>query len=259
MNSAAANMADRKGIQKYYPGDFDPSLLTRSKNHKTSHQIQVINFVCPFRSMRCLSCGAYTTKGKKFYNSPKHISPDTYLGVKIVRLHCKCPSCAAEIIIETDPKNMDYRIVSGAKRGYEVWCDNERVNDTEEQRLERLERETQEADPEEAKTTLEDLEHKYDVARKEMAVADALDEIQAANARREDGKGKWSLGTVASSSISDEAEDAELARAAFKGKKRCSPDVEADEDLGVDFSVVRPAKRKKDFGKALGIKRKLVV
>jgi hypothetical protein len=247
-------MADRKGIQKYYPGDFDPSLLARSKNHKTSRQVQVVNFVCPFRSIRCLTCDAYTTKGKKFYNSPKHISSDTYLGVKIVRLYCKCPHCAAEIIIETDPKNMDYRIVSGAKRGYEVWCDKERVNDTQEQRLEHLERER---DSEEEKTTMEDLERKHDVATKEMTAADGLDEIQHANARRGVVEGKLSLGAVASSSLSDEVEDAELARAAFR-KRRC-PDGEA-EDLNMDFSMVRPAKRpKKDFGKTLGIKKKLAV
>jgi hypothetical protein len=43
--------------------------------------------------------------------------PETYLSIKIIRLHCKCPGCAAGIIIETDPKNIDYRIVNGAKRG----------------------------------------------------------------------------------------------------------------------------------------------
>ena len=133
-------MAERKTIEKYYPADFDPAKLVRSKKYPTSTRT-VVNFACPFRSMRCLSCGHYTTKGKVFRNSPKHISPETYLGVKIVTLHCKCPGCAAQIIIETDPKNMDYRIVKGAVRGFEAWRDNERAKDTEEQRLDRLEAE----------------------------------------------------------------------------------------------------------------------
>lgn len=130
-------MGDRKNIQKCYPADFDPSLAPHTRS---TPRATVVNFVCPFRSMRCLSCGAYTTKGKKFYNAPKHISPDTYLGVKIITLHCKCPTCSAKIIIETDPKNMDYRIVSGAKRGFEAWRDEERARDTKEQRLDRFER-----------------------------------------------------------------------------------------------------------------------
>ena len=40
---------------------------------------------------------------------------------------------------------MDYVIVSGAKRGYEVWRDEERVEDTTERRLDRLEREEEDA------------------------------------------------------------------------------------------------------------------
>jgi hypothetical protein len=67
-------------------------------------------------SMRCLSCGHDTTKGKVFRNILKPISSKAYLGVKMITLHCKCPGCATAIIIETDPKNGDYRIVKEAKR-----------------------------------------------------------------------------------------------------------------------------------------------
>ncbi|KAI4921808.1 hypothetical protein J4E90_000235 [Alternaria incomplexa] len=175
-------MAERKTVQKYYPADFDPAKIVRSKKSSIPTRT-VVNFACPFRSMRCLSCGHYTTKGKIFRNSPKHISPESYLGVKIVTLHCKCPGCGAEIVIETDPKDMDYKIVSGAKRQYEAWRDDERAGDTEEQRLERLEAEGLEEGDE--KATLETLERKIEDAKVEVAVADALDEIRAANARRE--------------------------------------------------------------------------
>lgn len=51
---------------------------------------------------------------------------------------------------------------------------------------------------------------------------------------------------------------AEVARAVFKGGKRSSSGSEPQEEsLGVEFSVSRQAKKvKKDFAKALSIKRK---
>ncbi|KAI4700678.1 hypothetical protein J4E81_003640 [Alternaria sp. BMP 2799] len=247
-------MAERKTLQKYYPADFDPVKLVRSKKSSTPTRT-VVNFACPFRSMRCLSCGHYTTKGKVFRNSPKHISLETYLGVKIVTLHCKCPGCAAQIIIETDPKNMDYRIVSGAERGYEAWRDNARAKDTEEQRLNRLEVEELEGGDE--KATMEMLERKTEDARVEGAVADALDEIRAANARRGGVDKGCSAAILAPSREVEDAEDAEIARAVFRGTKRCSLDSESrGGSLNVEFSVSRPAKKaKKDFARALGIKR----
>jgi hypothetical protein len=248
-------MGDRKILPKYYPSDFDPSLIPRTRPGAASKPTKV-NFACPFRSMRCTSCGQYTTKGKVFRNSPKYISPEQYLGVEIIRLHCKCPFCCSEIIIKTEPKNMDYRIVSGAKREYEVWRDEERAKDTEEQRLDRLEREEAEIAGDEGKesTTIEDLERKMQDARAEIRVADTLDEIRAANARRE---GKPAGDGVKVGVDVQEAEDAEIARAAFKGKKRSAADHEA-EAFGVDFSMARPVKKvKRDFGKALGLKRKV--
>ncbi|KAI4959133.1 hypothetical protein J4E86_002854 [Alternaria arbusti] len=249
-------MAERKTTQKYYPADFDPAKLVRSKRSPTPART-VVNFACPLRSMRCLTCNHYTTRGKVFRNSPKHISPETYLGVKIVTLHCKCPGCGAGIVIETDPKNMDYRILSGAVRVFEAWRDDERAKDTEEQRLERLEAEGLEGG--DRKATLETLEWKTEDVRVEIAVADALDEIRAANARRE-GVGKECSGaTLAPSREAEDEEDAEIARAVFRGTKRCSPDSESPgELLNVEFSVSKPAKKaKKDFARTLGIRRKM--
>jgi hypothetical protein len=243
-------MADRKSLQKYYPVDFDPSLLTR--NRSLPSKPTKVNFMCPFRSMRCLSCGHYTTRGTTFRNSPKYISPDTYLGVKIVRLHCKCPSRRSEIILEPDPKNMNYRIVSGAKREYEVWRDDERVKETTEQRLDRLEREEEEVERQrEEAVTIEGLERRIDDARMEMKVADALDEIRAANA--------WRLYIEAlplqrATSEEQDAKDTEIARAAITGRKRSATEC----SVGIsEFNVSRPVKRvKNDFAKALDIKRK---
>jgi hypothetical protein len=79
--------------------------------------------------------------------------------------------------------NMDYRIVAGAKRGYEAWRDGERSADTAEQRLERLGREM--GMKEDDGTTMEQLERKAEDARTEISVADALNLLRESNARRE--------------------------------------------------------------------------
>ncbi|CAN9143323.1 unnamed protein product [Alternaria alternata] len=206
--------------------------------HKTIQK----HFPAAFRSMRCLSCGHDTTKGKVFRNILKPISSKAYLGVKEITLHCKCPGCATAIIIETDPKNGGYRIVKEAKR------DNERAKDTEEQRLDRLEIEQR---GEDGNPTMETLERRTDDANAEVAVADALDEVRAANARREKVDAKLNVATRALSKDAEGAEVAEIARAAFKGAKSSPGSEPQEESVGVEFSASRPAKKvKKDFAKA---------
>ncbi|KAG9192873.1 hypothetical protein G6011_11607 [Alternaria panax] len=255
-------MAKRKLPQKYYPAHFDPSKILHSKHPIHS----VVNFVCPFRSMRCLACGRYTTKGKVFRNSPKHISPEIYLGVRIERLHCRCPGCAAEIVIETDPKNMDYRIVNGAMRGFEAWRDEERVKDTKEQRLDRLENEASGEGDEEA--TIETLERRTEEAKIEVAVADALDKIREFNTQGERVGARFNVGSRAKMrGAMDDERDTAIARAAFRGgkrggilggRKRSLPsDGLPMEAFGMEFSATRPVKKaKQNFANALGIRRK---
>jgi hypothetical protein len=51
----------------------------------------------------------------------------------------------------------------------------------------------------------------------EIAVADALDEIRAANTRREGVDVKCGVATLASSGEVEDAEDAETVRAVFRG------------------------------------------
>ena len=82
--------------------------------------------------------------------------------------------------------------------------------------------------------------------------------IRAANARREEVDAKLTVATRAPLKDAEHAEDAEIAQAAFKGAKRRSPGSEPQEEsVGVEFSALRPAKKvKKDFARALGIKRK---
>jgi hypothetical protein len=86
-----------------------------------------------------------------------------------------------------------------------------------------------------------------------------LDEIRAADARREKVDAKSTVIALTLLKDAEHAEYAEVARAAFKGAKRSLPGSESQEESsGVEFSASRPAKKvKKDFAKAFNIERKM--
>jgi hypothetical protein len=109
--------------------------------------------------------------------------------------------------------------VSGAKRQYGAWRDDERAKDTVEQRLGRLQAEG--LDEGDEKATMEILERKTEDAKVDVAVADVLGGIRAANARREGLDAKCDVATLAPSGEVEDAEDAEIARAILRGMKRC--------------------------------------
>ncbi|TKA69261.1 hypothetical protein B0A55_08109 [Friedmanniomyces simplex] len=171
-------MSERKVLQKYYPPDFDPAKIERRKGPKpTGLKVQVVRLMAPF-SMKCTACGEYIYKGRKF-NARKETTDEKYYAITIYRFYIRCTRCSAEITFKTDPKHMDYECERGAKRNFEVWRERVLGEETDEERLDRLEREESERDK------MVELERKTDDARTEMAVADALDERRMVNARRE--------------------------------------------------------------------------
>ncbi|KAG5360471.1 Pre-mRNA-splicing factor cwf16 [Yarrowia sp. B02] len=138
-------MSDRKGINKYYPPDFDPSKLQRRAkkvSDSKSATMPTVRLMVPF-SMRCTSCGEYIYKSKKF-NARKQVTNEVYLDVKIIRFFIRCPRCSGEIRFKTDPKNSDYQTEYGAERNYEPWRDEKKVEETLDERLDRLEQEEKE-------------------------------------------------------------------------------------------------------------------
>lgn len=188
---------------------------------------------------------------------------------------------------------MDYTCERGAKRNFEVWRkadgddDDAHKLETDEERLDRLEAEEAE------RGVMEVLEGKVVDAKREMEIADALDEIRTRNARiqRAEGKGE----------VDQALEQAERARMLAETEKRrvAAEDEEAarrafgrgieieDEDVGdggtgmagdgvVEDGGVgevaaakgvtvggmpppefkRVVKKKKDLSAALGIKKK---
>ncbi|KAI0490785.1 DUF572-domain-containing protein [Xylaria cf. heliscus] len=207
-------MSERKVLTKYYPADFDPSAIQRVRKPKaTGPKVQTVRLMAPF-SMKCLQCGEYIYRGRKFNARKETPLDEKYLGIQIFRFYIKCTRCSAEICFKTDPKNNDYACERGAKRNTEPW----RVGreETDEERLDRLEKEEEERD------AMVELEAKTVDAKREMAVADALDEIRTRNARVEradrDGLEVSVAPAVDEEADRQEREDAEAARRAFSAR-----------------------------------------
>lgn len=68
--------------------------------------------------MRCVTCGEYIYKGKKFNARKEDVENETYLGIRIYRFYIKCTRCLQEISFKTDPRNTDYEIEAGATRNF---------------------------------------------------------------------------------------------------------------------------------------------
>jgi hypothetical protein len=171
---------------------------------------------------------------------------------------------------------MDYVCERGAKRNFEPWrnskADNQ--NETEEETLERLQREENEEREQLERDKMAELEEKMLDSKREMAVADALDEIRTRNARIERGEARGE--EVALAHVRDEVDDARLkaeqedeeaTRRAFMTStgekvKRLVEDDETTNGKAQDMapppppSFARVKKPKKPFGAGLGIKKK---
>ncbi|KAI9189478.1 Pre-mRNA-splicing factor cwf16 [Blastocladiella emersonii ATCC 22665] len=168
-------MSERKVINKYYPPNFDPSKIPRSKKPTNVRDKRFkVRLMAPF-SMQCNTCREYIYKGKKFNANKETVAGETYLSLKIFRFYIRCPSCHAEITFKTDPANTDYVAERGATRNY----DGRRDQDAADAVL-AADREAGESlDP------LRALENRTDDSRREMDILDALDEMRARNARIE--------------------------------------------------------------------------
>jgi Saf4/Yju2 protein len=268
-------MSERKVLTKYYPPDFDPRLLDKRVKRSGPSKLPQVRLMTPF-SMRCTRCGTFIPKSRKFNARKETPREEVYLGIQKYRFYFHCPACHGEIIFKTDPKNMDYEAESGAVRNFEPWREGH-VEETDEQRLRRLEEEA--GDIEEEVDPMRDMEQKLQEAQREMAVADALDEIRASNARHE--RTAAADKTEAQAGAKDEKdsererqekEDEAAAKEAFRrAREAASAAAEQDEVMEVTVKPVeqkpeaasqpvpvfkRTIKPKKNLSAALGIKKK---
>ncbi|ETN36551.1 uncharacterized protein HMPREF1541_08829 [Cyphellophora europaea CBS 101466] len=248
-------MSERKVLSKYYPPEFDPSKIKRTPKSErpTGPKLMPVRLMAPF-SMKCTSCGEYIYKGRKF-NARKETTDEKYLTIPIYRFYIRCTRCSSEITFKTDPKNMDYACERGAKRNFESWRDPEstELKETDEERLDRLEREEAEEAENAERNAMEELEQKMEDSKREMQIADALDEIRTRNARIERGErgNKEEEALALSRQQADEQKaaqelaDEEAARKAFQqanvDKARLDEAIELQGDVdAVEAKPTRP-------------------
>jgi len=163
-------MSERKVLNKYYPPDFDPSKIPRTKKPK-NNQVTV-RMMLPM-SVRCNTCGEYIYKGKKFNSKKETVAGEEYLGVKIFRFYMRCTNCSAEFTIKTDPERSDYIAEMNCSRNFEQWRENEKL-------IEEIKKERKD---EEEGDAMKALENRTLDSKVEMDILDALDEIRSLNAR----------------------------------------------------------------------------
>lgn len=162
-------MSERKVLNKYYPPDYDPSLIPRLKRAKDRQY--VIRVMAPF-NMRCKTCGNYIYKGTKFNARMETVQDKNYLGLRIYRFYIKCTRCVAEITFMTDPENQDYSLEHGATRNFEA----EKLLAQQEKKLQ-AQKEEDEANP------MKMLEIRTRDSKREMEMVEALEELRELNER----------------------------------------------------------------------------
>lgn len=125
-------MGERKGVNKYYPPDFDPSKGSlnswlgthplRDRARKLHKGILVIRFEMPY-NIWCGGCNNHIGMGVR-YNAEKS-KVGNYYTTPIYKFRMKCHLCDNHFEIQTDPKNHDYVILEGARRKEQRWDPHE--------------------------------------------------------------------------------------------------------------------------------------
>jgi len=167
-------MAERKVLNKYIPPDFDPSKLPKKKAARNASDQQKVRTMLPM-SVRCSTCGNYMSKGTKFNVRMELVKNEDYLGMKIFRFYYKCKNCAAEFCMKTDPKSADYIVEAGATRNYEAGKEAGKL--AEERRRKK--------EAEEKGDAMKALENRTLDSKRELEMANALDEMKTLRSRHE--------------------------------------------------------------------------
>jgi len=129
-------MAER-GTNFYYPPDFDPKLHGSANGYQGVHHLRerarkidqgiiIIRFEMPF-NVWCLSCNNHIAMGVR-YNAQKS-KVGKYYTTTIYKFRMKCHLCDNYFEIQTDPKNLDYEMISGCRRQERRWDpkDNQQI------------------------------------------------------------------------------------------------------------------------------------
>jgi len=199
-------MSERKVLNKYYPPDFDPSKIPKSKERRNA--TFAIRLMAPC-NMRCTTCGEYIYKGRKFNARKEDVDDMTYLGLRIYRFYIKCTACVSEICFRTDPETCDYVLEAGATRNFEAL---KKAEDQAEM-IENARQEELDNNP------MKLLEERTLQSKNEMEVAESLEELRELNRRTAEVDYKAMTDTLARQSReaadNGEKEDEEFVKAVF--------------------------------------------
>lgn len=124
MSSLAAARADNF----YYPPEWTPNQgslnkfngqhALRERARKIDQGILIIRFEMPY-NIWCGGCNSMIAKGVRFNAEKKQVG--NYYSTKIWSFTMKSACCKHEIVIQTDPQNCEYVIISGAQRKIEEY------------------------------------------------------------------------------------------------------------------------------------------
>lgn len=122
MSTLAAARADNF----YYPPEWEPKKgglnkfngqhALRERARKLDQGILIIRFEMPYH-IWCAGCNHMIAKGVRFNAEKKQVG--NYYSTKIWNFTMKAPCCKQEIVIQTDPKNCEYLVISGAQKKVE--------------------------------------------------------------------------------------------------------------------------------------------
>jgi hypothetical protein len=162
-------MGERKVLNKYYPPDFDPTLIPRVRRPRDTQV--TVRLMAPF-NMRCTTCGLFIAKATKFNARKETVDGESYLTLRIFRFYIKCPMCSTEITFKTDPQNTDYTMEHGATRNFDFHREAAIAEREDRERRANAERDN----------PMQLLENRTLQSRREMDMLDALEEMQDRNA-----------------------------------------------------------------------------
>ena len=123
-------MGERKGVNKYYPPDFDYKKHGSLDRYHNSHPLRerarklktegilIIRFEMPY-NIWCNGCNKHIGMGVRYNAEKKKVG--NYYSTIIYKFRMKCHLCPQYFEIQTDPANCDYVILSGARRKEERW------------------------------------------------------------------------------------------------------------------------------------------
>lgn len=126
-------MGERKGQNHYYPPDFfnNPKIMAKGLNAYHGHhalrergkkweteKILTIRFEMPY-NIWCDGCKNHIGMGVRYNAEKKKVG--NYYSTPVYQFRMKCHLCDNYFDIKTDPANLDYEIVSGARRQENRW------------------------------------------------------------------------------------------------------------------------------------------